>query len=64
MGRESGGISFKVYRLLFLQDGGNGFEGHTEIDVLTIRDATLYAATVVADGCNTTVSRTEYIVLL
>ena len=44
---QRGGITFQVNRFLFLQDGGNGFECHTEVNVLTIAQSTLYATTVV-----------------
>ena len=62
--RESGGISFEVDRLLFLQNGSYGFEGHTEINVLTVGDAALDASAVVGGGCGTTVYGTEDVVLL
>ena len=62
--RKGGGISFNVYRLLFLQNGSHGFEGYTEIDVLTIRDATLDATAMVGDGSDVVARSDKDIILL
>ena len=56
-------VTLQVCRLLFLKDRCHGLESHTEVDVLTVGDATLDAAAVVGDGCGTTVNRTKNIVL-
>ena len=56
-GRESGGISFKVDCLLFLQNSCHGFEGYTEINVLTVGDASLDTAAVIGLGREVRVER-------
>ncbi len=61
---QSGRLSVDVDCILRLQQSGNGFESHTEIDVLTIGNSALNAATVILNGRNTTIYRTKDVVLL
>ena len=64
-GSERRGVAFKVDGILFRQDGGNGFEGHTEVDVLAVADAALNAAAVIGGGGDPTLGLgDEDIVLL
>lgn len=53
-GLEKGWVALNVEGLLLTKLGSDGFEGDTEIDVLTIGDATLDAAAVVGLHADTT----------
>lgn len=49
-GFQGGGLAVLGYGGLFHQDGGNGFEGNAEVDVLSVGDASLYATATVRLG--------------
>ena len=49
-GLEGGGLPVEVDRLLLAQQGGHGFEGYTEVDVLPVAQSALNAAAVVGAG--------------
>ena len=55
-------ISIFIYCFLFSKNGGHGFEGHTEVDILTVADAALNAAAVVGRRCDTSILIAEYVV--
>ena len=64
-GFQGGGLAVLGYGGLFHQDGGNWFEGNAEVDVLSVRDASLYTATTVGLGGDATLAvGDEDIVLL
>ena len=65
LGFEGRGVAIFVHGGLFLKDGGDGFEGHAEVDVLAIADTALNASTVVGGGGDPTFRQgAEDIVLL
>ena len=63
-GCQGCGVAVEVDGVLLHQQRGDGFEGHAEIDILTVADATLDAAAVIAYGRDTAVYGTEGVVLL
>ena len=64
-GGQPGRRAVPVDRFLLSEQRGDGLEGYTEVDVLTIGDAALYAATVVCPRRDATFSvRHEHVVLL
>ena len=54
-GMKQCGFAFDVHGFLFAQQGCNWFEGNTEIDVLSVRNASLYAPTSVGSRGNASV---------
>ena len=50
VGGEEGGAAVDIDRRLFAEEGGHGFEGHAEDDVVAVADAPLDAAAVVGGG--------------
>ena len=55
-GFQGGGLAVLGYGGLFHQDGGNGFEGNAEVDVLSVGDASLYTAATVGLGGDATLA--------
>ena len=49
-GVDGGGAALEVDRRLLHEQGGDGFEGNAETDILTVADAALDAAAVVGGG--------------
>ena len=47
---EGRGVAVDVDGLLLAEQGGHGLEGYAEVDVLSVGDASLYAAAVVGLG--------------
>lgn len=54
-GGECGGLSVLCNGLLRLKECGYGFECHSEIDVLSVGNAALYASAIVGEGGDTAV---------
>ena len=64
-GFQGGGLAVLGYGELFHQDGGNGFEGNAEVDILSVGDASLYATATVRLGGDASVAvGNEDVVLL
>ena len=47
--RELGCLAVLVDGGLVLQDGGNGLEGHSEVDILSVAYAALYSSAMVGE---------------
>ena len=57
-------FAFHIDGFLFHQDGGNRFEGDTEINILSVRDASLYATGMIRMGVDVPVVIEETVVPL
>ena len=61
---QGGVYTVNVHGVLLHQYGCHGFEGYTEIDVLSVADSTLYTARMIGAGLDTSVVVVEHVILL
>ena len=55
-------FTFHIDGFLFHQDGGDRFEGNTEINILPVRDTSLYATGMIRMGVDVSVVVEETVV--